>query len=300
MLSKNNQKLNLKKMKTRTLSYFVIASLISAATIFSSCSKNNDNKPTTPTPVAVTGVKLTTDAKFGAIITDNAGRALYAFAKDAGATSNCVDGCAVTWPVFYKANPSIGTGLDAADFGVITRADGSKQITYKGWPLYYFMNDAAQGDVKGDGVAGLWVVAKADYTVMLASGQLVGHDGNNYNDQGIAGAGASSYLTDAKGHTLYLFTKDASQKNNFTKSDFSNDAVWPLDNVDAIGSIPSILTKGDFTLINTFGKSQLVYKNHPLYFFGQDAGVKGSTKGVSFPTPGAAIWKILNSGTTAL
>lgn len=286
-------------MKTKNLRYFAIASFIAAAAMFSSCSKNNDNK-TTPTPTEVTGVKLTTDAKFGAIITDGKGRSLYAFAKDAGTTSNCVDGCVVTWPVFYKENPSIGTGLDAADFGVITRADGSKQTTYKGWPLYYFMNDAAQGDVKGDGVAGLWVVAKADYTVMVASAQLVGHDGANYNDQGIAGAGASLYLTDAHGHTLYMFSKDASKKNNFTKSDFSNDAVWPLDNVTAIGSIPSLLTKDDFVLIDVFGKSQLVYKNHPLYYFGQDAGVKGSTKGVSFPTPGAAIWKVLNNSSTAL
>jgi hypothetical protein len=37
-----------------------------------------------------------------------------------------------------------------------------------------------------------------------------------------------------------------------------------------------------------------------MYFFGQDNTKRGNTKGVSFPTPGAAIWKVLNTKTNAL
>jgi predicted lipoprotein with Yx(FWY)xxD motif len=37
---------------------------------------------------------------------------------------------------------------------VITRADGSLQTTYKGWPLYYFSKDAGPGDLKGENVQG--------------------------------------------------------------------------------------------------------------------------------------------------
>ena len=69
--------------------------------------------------------------------------------------------------------------------------------------------------------------------------------------------------------------------------------------VTGVGSIPSMLDKTQFVTITVFGKTQLVYKGHPMYNFGQDAGVKGSTKGVSFPTPGAAIWKVLNANTPA-
>jgi len=67
-----------------------------------------------------------------------------------------------------------------------------------------------------------------------------------------------------------------------------------------VESIPTVLDKTQFTTIDVFGKTQLVYKGHPMYYFGKDAAQRGNTKGVSAPTPGAAIWKILNTSTGAL
>jgi predicted lipoprotein with Yx(FWY)xxD motif len=284
-------------MKTKRIFNSLIAVAITLVLLSTACSKSKSNAPA---PVAVTGVVLTTDAKFGDILTDNAGRSLYFFSNDAAGTSTCVGGCAVTWPVFYQANPSIGTGLAAGDFTTITRTDGTKQTAYKGWPLYYYMSDSKKGDVNGDAVANIWFVGKADYSVMVSNAQLVGLDGANYNDQGQAGTGSSTYITDPAGRTLYLFSKDTHDTNIFTKSDFSNDALWPIDQVSTVGSIPSILDKTQFSVITVFGKSQLVYKGHPMYFFGQDNSLRGSTKGVSYPTPGAAIWKVLNNNTAVL
>ena len=42
----------------------------------------------------------------------------------------------------------------------ITRDDGTMQVTYNGMPLYGFAADKAPGDTKGDGVGGVWSVAK--------------------------------------------------------------------------------------------------------------------------------------------
>lgn len=284
-------------MKTQKLGYYLTLSL-AGILLMTACSKKNDQ--TNNPPKTVAGLKISTDATLGGIITDDMGRSVYFFSKDAGSTSVCAGQCAITWPPFYKENPQLGTGLSASDFGVIDRADGSKQTTYKGWPLYYYSGDTSTGDTKGDAFANLWAIAKPDYTVMFANAQLVGLDGASYNDQGIAATGASTYLTDDKGHTLYRFNNDTHNNNKFTKPDLSNNAVWPVFEVTGVGSIPTVFNKSLFTTIIVFTKIQLVYNGHPLYMFGQDNLTRGNTKGVSFPTPGAAIWKVVNTTTPAL
>src|SRR5258708_29428098 len=101
------------------------------------CNKYNDsgyqygNQGTRDTTVI--DVQLTTNAKFGSIITDGQGRSLYFFGDDANGMSSCTNGCLAVWPVFYKENPSVGTGLSKSDFSSITRPDGTNQTTYKGW-----------------------------------------------------------------------------------------------------------------------------------------------------------------------
>ena len=47
-----------------------------------------------------------------------------------------------------------------APFGTVTRADGSAQLTYNGRPLYFYIKDTNPGDTKGQGVGGVWYVAK--------------------------------------------------------------------------------------------------------------------------------------------
>lgn len=219
-------------------------------------------------------IKLTSNATFGKIISDGAGQTLYFFAIDANGNSGCTAGCTDLWPVYYVKTPKIGAGLDAKDFSTITREDGAMQTTYKGWPLYYYSEDTKVNVVNGDGFGNKWFVAKADYSVMLA---------NKTADQSV------QYLTDDNGNTLYAYSPDKSGTNNYTKRDFSNNSVWPLDTtVTALGSIPSILKKEDFKIIEVFGKSQLTYKGWPLYFYGPDKGVRGDIKGES------SLWPLLN------
>jgi len=272
-----------------------IKTFLSVATVVSmmvACSKDDDNTP------AKADIQVSTNATLGAYLTDGEGKTLYFFTNDANGASACTGGCLAAWPIYYKANPTLGdTSLHAADFGVITRADGSKQSTYKGWPLYVYAPDAAAGDVKGEAVGGVWFVAKTDYTVMLANTQLVGNDSVEYNSQYQPGKEFVQYMTDAYGLTLYAFKPDKFNKNTYTKSDFSNNPTWPIYEVTDIKSVPSILSKTDFDTLHVFGKVQLSYKGWPLYYFGKDAQQRGSTKGVSVPTPG--VWPIVNKNTTA-
>ena len=53
---------------------------------------------------------------------------------------------------------TVGEGLDAATFTTVARTDGSMQVKAGAWPLYYFKNDAAAGDVNGQGQGDVWYV----------------------------------------------------------------------------------------------------------------------------------------------
>lgn len=232
----------------------------------------------------------------GNVMTGEGGKTLYFFAADVAGTPACTGNCLTNWPVFYKETPTLSTGLKATDFATITRADGGKQTTYRGWPLYYFSNDAKAGDVNGDKVGNLWMVAKPNYVVMLASRQLVGNDGKNYLFDTKEGTGSSLFLTDSLGNTLYAFASDKKNKNNYTKADLSNNPTWPIFGPSTtVGEIPSLLNRADFSTstTNLVNKTQLSYKGWPLYYFGPDQFVRGNTKGVSVPRPG--VWPVMNN-----
>lgn len=294
-------------MKLKQLKF---AAAVVITTFFVSCSSdggdsgdNGNNNP--PAPEVKKAVSLATSATLGSYLVDKDGRSLYFFSTDANGQSSCTGGCEVVWPVFYVDNltaDKLGTGLTLSDFGTITTPSAKKQLTYKGWPLYYYSPSSgddgygnvtntpeAAGKTSGDGIGGIWFIAKPDYSVMIVRSQLVGHDGKNYKSDYTVGDGATTYFTDGKGLTLYAFKNDNFKKNNFTKEDFSNNSVWPIYETDKI-VVPSVLDKSKFSVITVFGKSQLVYNGWPLYYFGQDASVRGANKGISFPAPG--VWPV--------
>lgn len=269
-------------------------SLFLMAACIVSCDKDDDNNNH---PGKVADIRLATNEKLGKILTDNQGRTLYSFALDVSGQPACNGDCIVKWPVFYKGNPSLDEGLNATDFGVITRADGTKQSTYKGWPLYYFQNDTKVGDVNGEGVGGTWFTAKPDYSVLVGKTQLVGKDSVKYTSKYVPGEEQVLFITDDYGRTLYQFTKDSFNINKYTLPDFSNDPIWPIYQEGTLQGVPTILTKGDFAVIEVLGKKQLTYRGWPLYFFGGDESKRGNTKGVSVPKPG--VWPVNNDETLA-
>ncbi len=99
----------------------------------------------------------TGDSTKGKVLTDGKGMTLYTFDKDAGGKSACNGPCAVNWPPLMAA----ADAKMAAGYTVVTRDDGSKQVAYKGMPLYTWKNDKKPGDITGDGfLNGAWHVAQ--------------------------------------------------------------------------------------------------------------------------------------------
>lgn len=119
--------------------------------------------PTTAAPAGAASVTLasTADATVGAYLTGLNGMTLYILTKDMPDTSSCTATCATNWPPLTAASGAAVTGPTGATaaFALIARADGTTQVTYNHWPLYYFAGDSAAGDTKGQGKNGTWFVA---------------------------------------------------------------------------------------------------------------------------------------------
>ena len=104
-------------------------------------------------------VKVASKLGVGRFLTDARGMTLYVFRKDAPGKSACEGPCVAKWPVFFREKVEPSGGPSPSDFGTITRGDGKPQTTYKGLPLYYFADDQAPSDTKGQGFKDVWVVA---------------------------------------------------------------------------------------------------------------------------------------------
>jgi predicted lipoprotein with Yx(FWY)xxD motif len=108
-------------------------------------------------------LSLSTTA-LGDIVVEDEGKTVYAFTPDSAGTPTCYDDCATNWPpllVEDDAAPTVGAGLDASKLTTVDRTDGTKQIKYGDWPLYYFAGDSAAGDTNGQGVGSKWYVVDA-------------------------------------------------------------------------------------------------------------------------------------------
>ena len=104
---------------------------------------------------AATGTAvMTVHTSLGTILAAGPKRlTVYLFAADTGAASTCSGACAQVWPPVTTSGAAKAEGGAAAgDLGTITRSDGTKQLTYKGHPLYYYVSDQQSGETTGQGV----------------------------------------------------------------------------------------------------------------------------------------------------
>lgn len=118
-------------------------------------------KKATGEPATVVALSVMKVAKLGDIVTDREGMTLYRFDKDTAnpSKSNCEGDCAVAWPPVITESDTVQVdGVDQALVGTVDRADGRKQVTIGGWPVYRFAKDAVPCDTLGQGVGGVWFV----------------------------------------------------------------------------------------------------------------------------------------------
>ncbi|MGA2784357.1 MAG: hypothetical protein ABSF09_06640 [Candidatus Bathyarchaeia archaeon] len=154
----------------------VLTIILSTSTGYSLAYQTAIAQTQIPTPTmksTVYSVNVANKVTIGSYLTNATGWTLYTFARDipTNGTSRCTDNCKKNWPVFYTPNLTLSPGLNATSFSVVARSDGSKQIAYNGWPLYYFRNDTRPGDTNGQGFATVWFACTfpAPFTVTSAA-----------------------------------------------------------------------------------------------------------------------------------
>ncbi|MCF3948592.1 COG4315 family predicted lipoprotein [Acidiphilium iwatense] len=100
--------------------------------------------------------------KLGQVYATSSGMTVYEFKKDVPHShkSTCYGECATLWPPV--AAPAGFKSMKP--WGIAVRKGSEKQLTYQGYPLYTWIKDKQPGDVTGQGVKGVWRVAKPGKT----------------------------------------------------------------------------------------------------------------------------------------
>ena len=133
---------------------------------------SSSSAASTPAPSASTAaaatVKLapkTVAGKSESILVDSKGMTLYLFTPDKGGTVTCTAACAQNWPPLTLPSGVSSPTADKTVTGklaTVPNPGGGTQVTYNGWPLYYYFKDKDTEDTYGQGVGGKWFVVTPD------------------------------------------------------------------------------------------------------------------------------------------
>ncbi|WP_158852053.1 hypothetical protein [Saccharothrix deserti] len=209
----------------------------------------------------------------GTVLTDGEGLTLYRFDKDTAkpSASTCDGDCAVKWPPVLATSGDVRVrGVDQSLVATFDRADGTRQVTVAGWPVYRFAEDTAPGQAKGQGVAGTWFVAAPDGKKAAPAAGLVLATASVGN--------LGTVLTDKDGMTLYRFDKDTADPSA-SNCDGDCAVKWPPLLVDSPQfGVQGVDRSSVGTVTRADGKLQATVAGWPLYLFAEDT-VCGDAKG---------------------
>ncbi|MFG2875612.1 SCO0930 family lipoprotein [Streptomyces sp. NPDC048337] len=210
----------------------------------------------------------------GGAVTDGAGFTLYRFDKDTAKPpkSNCDGDCAKAWPPVAADDATAGEGIDAGLLGSVARADGTRQLTLAGWPVYRYAKDAKAGDALGEGVGGTWHALGADGKPAAAAKKPAQEA--EKTEKGVElsvrqNASLGGILADAEGRTLYRFDKDSAWPMKFGCLDACLDAWKPAQPVDK-AKVSGIAAELVGSVKRPDGSEQLTIDCWPVYTFTGD------------------------------
>ncbi|HEU5390145.1 MAG TPA: hypothetical protein VFV73_30015 [Streptosporangiaceae bacterium] len=206
----------------------------------------------------------------GMVLAGSKGLTLYYYTADkpGSGKSACTGGCATAWPpLTAPVRAPMGAKMPGP-IGMITRAGGAKQVTINGYPVYYYAEDMAPGQARGNGEGGTWHVIK-----MRAAGAATARASVLKVERTSAG----TVLAGSKGLTLYYYTADKPGSGKSACTGGCATAWPPLKapvrapaGVKLPGKI-GMITRAD-------GTRQVTINGYPVYYYAEDMA-PGQAKG---------------------
>lgn len=208
---------------------------------------------------------------------------LYTFGNDPAGTSTCEGGCLENWPAYTvsSADEAIADAGVEGTIGVITRSDGSLQVTHNDKPLYFFIGDNAPGDATGNGAGGVWYIVSVDSVETEESAPVEEVTESNAEPAAVVAelpennvitiheSSLGNVLADVNGMTLYTFANDQDGVSNCIDRCLE---LWPALTIESADALPAgdglfanlgVIERNDGTLQVTLGGS-------PLYTYAED------------------------------
>lgn len=183
----------------------------------------------------------------------------------------------MTWPAVPADDASAAAGIDASLLGSVARADGSKQLTLAGWPVYRYAKDTKAGEAKGEGVGGTWHALAPDGKKAVDKKQKADGNGGMAGMEMKSGAELSvadneklgKILVDGQWRTLYRFDKDSAWPMKFGCLGACLDTWKPAPAVDK-SKAEGISGKLVGSVKRPDGSEQLTIDCWPVYTFTGD------------------------------
>jgi len=99
-------------------------------------------------------------SNLGWVLAEASGLVVYTYGGDTkDGSPTCTGSCAAIWPAVTGLPQAGPADTLPGTLGTVTMADGAKQITYNGYPLYT-LKGAGALSTKGNGIEGKWHVIK--------------------------------------------------------------------------------------------------------------------------------------------
>jgi predicted lipoprotein with Yx(FWY)xxD motif len=240
-------------------------------------------------------IMVAQNAALGSILTDEKGMTLYVYLKDTPGVSNCSGDCAGIWPpltVPQGTTPTAGSGFSGT-LGTIQRSDGTTQVTVNNMPVYTWVKDKNPGDTTGQGVGTVWYVLDPAGNVVKtalaapSATPAASTQGATILVEDTANMG--TILSDSKGMTLYVYTKDTGGTSTCYDQCAAN---WPALTV-AQGVTPTAgnrFTGKLGTTQRTDGTLQVTVNGMPVYTF-----VKDKTPGDATGQGVGKVWYVIDA-----